>query len=214
MPPLIVWQQYALDIGSTQLQVVINNWTAADLKSGNPSIDFTAPFPIPLPTPNTLPAGTLINIVLGMDTAGNVGFVLFEAFAPGPYPMGAVPIVLEELTLTGGGPVASEYLAPITAFELDIVGPGTPSSTSQEAVLSGEGTITYTASTPLTPLNQLPAKCVATTETTGEWSNSIYGTLPAVTSNTFIQYFGTATAKAGMRPRRVTHALRRPPQAS
>ena len=92
---------------------------------------------------------------------------------------------LKSIPLAGGGLVTSAYLAPIVAFELNLVGPG---DLQYANFTSGAGRIDYYALPSLTPLNYLPS-CVANGTTTGERSNSTYGTVPAVTSTLFQQSF-------------------------
>ena len=81
--------------------------------------------------------------------------------------------------------VTSADLAPIIAFELNLVGP----DGGESAVLSsGAGTITYEAASALTVLNQEPP-CAQSGYYTGENANSFYSPLPAVASTTFTQTF-------------------------
>ena len=74
--------------------------------------------------------------------------------------------------------------APIVAFELDLVGPAGGGVT----LLSGAGMIHYKASSVLTASEYLPS-CAQTSDFTLEISNSVYGLLPANTSNPIIQPF-------------------------
>ena len=84
-----------------------------------------------------------------------------------------------------GGKVTTENLAPIVAFEINLVGPG---DLKHAHFISGAGTITYSATNFLTPLPSLPA-CVANNTTTGETSNSVYGPLLVGPSNLSVQQF-------------------------
>ncbi len=64
-----------------------------------------------------------------------------------------------------------DWLPPLTAFELNIVGPYNAEST---VFSSGAGVITYTANAPLTALSNLPA-CTAVYSITAEEANTVYG---------------------------------------
>lgn len=75
-------------------------------------------------------------------------------------------------------------MAPIIAFELNIVG----LSTEFVYFSSGAGTIAYAASNVLTPLNSEPP-CADPNTVTAETSNCLYGLLPAIPANTFTQTF-------------------------
>ena len=86
-------------------------------------------------------------------------------------------------------------LAPIVAFELNLVGP----ENSEGAVLSsGAGTFTYTATTPLTALVSEPP-CAESTDFTRETANSEYGALPAQASTSLTQSFSVSLTAAAMR---------------
>ena len=84
-------------------------------------------------------------------------------------------------------------LAPIVAFELNLVGRG---GAQTATFSSGSGTITYAAGqgTPLTVLNEEPA-CTETHDVTGEKGNSFYGELPAGPGTSFTQSFTTSTER-------------------
>jgi hypothetical protein len=192
--PKIVWQQYAIEVG-TNISFSINNWTASELaeppNKGNPLIDpETPPMPPPvsLPEPHTIPAEYTLTITLGNDENDNVRYVTFVVADNNGKTLGnPQPIDLIGLPLsTGEGTVTTADLAPIVAFELDIVGPDNGQHTEFS---SGGGLITYSASTPLTALGAIPTKHAAGTNTTGETSNSIYGTLPSSQSKKLTQCF-------------------------
>jgi len=93
--------------------------------------------------------------------------------------------------------VNSTDIAPIIAFELNLVGP----VNAEGAVLSsGAGTFTYTATTPLTPLTSEPV-CAESGYITAETANSSYGTLPGQASVSLTQSFSVSTATSAMRMR-------------
>jgi len=95
-------------------------------------------------------------------------------------------VVLNLLSISG---VKAVDLAPIVAFELNLVGP----VNGESAVLSsGAGTITYASSTTLTVLNQEPS-CTESGYITAETANSFYGTLSSTPSTVFTQTFSVST---------------------
>ena len=82
-------------------------------------------------------------------------------------------------------------MAPIVAFELNLVGP----INGESAVLSsGAGTIRCSAVSPLTPLLQEPA-CTESGYFTGETANSFYSVLPDSAANSLTQSFSVSSEK-------------------
>lgn len=179
-PNWIVWQQYIIGVGGTTLRCAANNWTAASL-SGTQTINSPALLLATLANPNVIPAGTTLSIELTNDSAGNVTGAIFNCTPGGK----TQAITLKDLTLASGGPVTTADLAPIVAFELNLVGPG---DLKHAHFTSGSGTFTYSATNFMTPLASLPTD-VADGVTTGETSNSVYSTLPAGPSNNIVQSF-------------------------
>jgi hypothetical protein len=90
--------------------------------------------------------------------------------------------------ISGVNPAAD--LSPITAFQLNVVG---PDNGGISVLSSGAGTIVYEASSPLIVLQNRPS-CVAGGATTCEMANSVYGLLPTGASNTFTQTFDITQA--------------------
>jgi hypothetical protein len=180
------WQQYVVVVTDDSLRLTIQLWEAPKI----PVIkEWFNEGGLGLPV-NTLRAGVTVTIALENDADGNVTGVTFswgfqESFE-------SKYIVLTELETVTGNPVTLEDLAPIVAFELDIVGPDEELFTQ----LSGAGTIRYSASTALTPLHELPSQCVETGTTTAEKSNSVYGTLPLLQSRVFTQPFNSGATFA------------------
>jgi hypothetical protein len=83
----------------------------------------------------------------------------------------------------------AKNLAPISAFELNLVGRASGEST---VFSSGGGTFTYSASTPLTVLNAEPT-CTESNYFTGEKANSVYGPMDSGPSDSLVQYFSIGT---------------------
>jgi hypothetical protein len=136
------WQQYALIVSGTNIQGQINNWPV------------TGPWLInqldalqSLPNSNTMPAGCWLTFNLETDADNNVTTVVFGIEGT-PIPGNAI---LQTLTSISG--VTQADLAPIVAFELDLVG---PNSSQHTQLSSGAGKIIYSASAPLKTLSVLP----------------------------------------------------------
>ncbi len=188
-PDWIVWQQYIIGVGE-HIVLAVNNWTAASLPAQQTINSPPAPPLATPPKPYMIPAGTTLSMNLEVDKDNNVSVVALYIQGPWvpvsspPSPVGQT-IYLKSIPLAGGGLVTSAYLAPIVAFELNLVGPG---DLQYANFTSGAGRIDYYALPSLTPLNYLPS-CVANGTTTGQRSNSTYGTVPAVTSTLFQQSF-------------------------
>ncbi len=173
----IVWQQYILGVGPI-IGCAVNNWTNPSLASGNQTISSSDTTLVTLPTPNTIPAGYVIEFILLYDKAGNVTGATF-----GVNDGHTNHQVSQVLTSLPG--VTSAETAPIVAFELNLVGPGNGQTTRFS---SGAGTITYSSSSILTAQSAIPS-CAGSNATTGETSNSVYGLLPSIASTTFTQTF-------------------------
>jgi hypothetical protein len=129
-----------------------------------------------LPGPRTLPAGAVYKIVLrydGKDVSG-ADFTFTEKNNKNhhtwtvPVPPAGVPKTVR---------------TPIVAFQLNLVG---KSGGDRAITKSGEGTITYSSSEPMTVVNKKPP---SKGQTTAETANSVYGELPPGPSETFTQTF-------------------------
>jgi hypothetical protein len=173
------WQQYMMGIGyRPAFNWAIQNW-------GTHGILYQGGDPYLVPMRNVIwPAGYTLRIALGNDPKGNVtgaefvvednrGRVLNRALK----------------TLQDFHGFSRANLAPINAFQLNLVGP-----TGGEVLSSGAGTITYAASTPMTVANHLPRtgdkKSCSSGAITAEKANTVYGELPAGPTKTFTQTFG------------------------
>jgi hypothetical protein len=202
-PPgaLCAWQQYIIALFGAELTGWAYNW-AGNGEMLNTLLQNT----VDLTTlPNvTIPAGYSLQISLANDNDGNVvaaTYVVVDNLG------NTQANVTQELLAIQG--VTSADLAPITAFELDLVGP----YNGESAVLSsGAGTITYEATSLLTVLNQEPS-CTETPVITAETANSFYGLLPAASSNTFTQSFNVSTAAPMIRKQGKLRPSLIPPRA-
>jgi hypothetical protein len=102
------------------------------------------------------------------------------------------------MTLLSLSGVTSTDVAPIVAFQVDFVDYLNGGTT---VLSSGAGTITYTASNPLTALSA-PPPCVDWNHITVEKANSSYGVLPSNPSRILTQSFQTSAAiVTGVKPK-------------
>ncbi len=133
----------------------------------------------------TIPAGYQFSIGLKNDANANV---IGATFIVKDNRGNTLANVFQSVQVLEAVPSAD--LAPIVAFELNLVGP----VNGESAVLSsGGGTITYTSPSVLTVLNQEPV-CTETGTVTAETANSFYGPLPKLPSTTFVQSFNVGAA--------------------
>ena len=150
---LCAYQQYVIFLSGTELIGGIDNWPVSGTNLINDFFNLTS-----LPSV-ALPAGYVLQISLGNDNNSNVvaaTYVVIDNLGNTQANM-----TRDLLSLDG---VTSADLAPITAFELNLVGP----INGESAVLSsGAGTITYEAVSVLTVLNQEPP-CTETGSITEE----------------------------------------------
>jgi hypothetical protein len=173
------WQQYVMMLSGSEVVGAVDNWPLSGPNIINAFFNLAA-----LPSPK-IPAGYKLKISLENDQNGNVTAATYVVIDN----LGKTQANVTQTLLSIAG-VTSAELAPIIAFELNLVGP----VNGESAVLSsGAGTITYTASSLLTVLNQEPA-CAESGYVTAEAANSFYGELSATPSNTFTQSFSTSAA--------------------
>jgi hypothetical protein len=172
------WQQYMMGIGyRPAFNWVIQNW-------GSSGILYQEGDPYLVPMRNVIwPAGYTLTIALRNDPKGNITGAEFVVADDRGHVLKRASKMLQDFH-----GFSKVYLAPINAFQLNLVGP-----TGGEVLSSGEGTITYAASTPMTVANHFPKTadnqfCV-TRLFTAEKANTIYGELPAGPAKTFTQTF-------------------------
>jgi hypothetical protein len=177
------YQQYVIVLSGSELSGWVDNWPISGNNLINQQSNLTS-------APNKVPAGYRLAISLENDENGNVTGVTYVVIDNSGTTLANVTQNL--LSLPG---VTSADLAPIVAFELNLV--GTANGVSS-VLSSGAGTITYTASSVLTVLNQKPA-CTESDAVTAETANSFYSELPPTWSNTFTQSFNVSTAAPTIR---------------
>ena len=191
------WQQYCFvfttsDNSPLKAGLFVDNWGSASFKqslnlpAGGDLINHGEAM-LTLPSA-ALPAGYKLMINLQYDEKDNVNGATF-IIVDNAGKTTSKDIMLESLTYDSKAkmPVTIDGLAPIYAFELDLVG---PINAKNSYLSSGAGTITYTASSPLYVANKDP-QCTASRSTiTAEAGNSVYAPLFAGPSQTITQSFG------------------------
>ncbi len=168
------FQQYAIQLVDGELFGIVNNWKDRHhiLVDQNQGLTGLA----------TVPAHWKLRIALRNDDPGNVTGVTFTVRD------GQGETVAEwDMTLTDSG-VPAHDLAPIVAFELNFVGPGNAESAE---LISGAGTITYTARSELTAMASHPP-CVETDLHTAETANTVYSLVSPHPATWFQQSFKVA----------------------
>jgi hypothetical protein len=195
-------QQYIIDLWCTQLSGAVNTWTNTGaiiiLPSGN---EYTTPLGSALSS-TVIPAGYTLTVKLGNDSSGNVNSISWVVNGTS-YP--SSPLSLPNL-LTSNGLLATNT-APIVAFTVGLVGPVNGESA---VISSGSGTITYSASSPLTVTNVEPLGCGAvSTGFTLETATTSYGVLPANPGNPFSQSFAASAITPLIRREGALRLLRR-----
>jgi hypothetical protein len=178
------WQQYVVAVFETEIIGAVDNWPVSGPNIINDFFNLTT-------TPNNeIPAGYQINIALQNNSTGTITGATYTVVDNTGKTVANVP-----LSLTSISGVNTSDLAPIVAFELNLVGP----VNGESAVLSsGAGLITYSAASELTVLNVEPS-CTESGYITAETANSFYSPLPAHANNTFKQSFYVDSAKPAIR---------------
>jgi hypothetical protein len=115
-------------------------------------------------TAPTIPAGYKLTWALDTDSGGNVTQVYYQVYDNHNHPLASKPGINIQ--------VPTANIAPISSFELDLIGTGGCESTFQ----SGAGYIYYAANNAFTPQTQIPA-CAISTVTAEQSPNSAYGLL-------------------------------------
>ncbi len=174
---VVAAQQYCLSLapGATDLRWIIENFLAAGENVPSlPQDGHVATLP-----QSAIPVGYRLTITLVTDIAANVAGATFAAYDENGVLLGQG---LVDLVQTG---VAPRNVAPIVAFQLDIVGWANRAATN---LSSGSGRIEYACSAPLSVLN-FPPDCACAWWTTNETSNVAYGVLPEGPSSYISQTF-------------------------
>jgi len=176
---LSAWQQYVVALFGSELIGAVDNWPISGANIINSFFNMVG-----LPAAK-LPAGYQLKISLHNDASNNITGATYLVIDNGGNIQANITKILTDIS-----GVTAKDLAPINAFELNLVGP----VNSESAVLSsGSGSIIYQANVPLTVLSAEPS-CTESGYITAETANSVYGTLPSGASSAFAQSFSIETA--------------------
>jgi hypothetical protein len=180
------WQQYVIGYNGSEIYGQINNWKNLTTFVVNQAYNLKSL------SGNKLPAGWKLRIGLGTDANKNVSGVTFEIRDNNGHEVGSKAVKLTDI-------MPQADLAPIVAYELNLVGPGNSESVTFS---SGAGSILHQVGQNITPSANKPSDAEANL-ITAETGNSTYSQLSATASNTFMQSFGIA---AGAAPKMVMPA--------
>jgi hypothetical protein len=184
------FQQYGFTVFGSDIAGFVDNWTIQDSNIVRDYFDMVS-----LPSPK-IPAGCQLTVALQNDARANITGATYTVADDSGKTLASVKRVLTSLTGIGALSANASDLAPIVAFELDLVGP----VNGEGAILSsGAGTFTYTATTPLTALaSEPPCAEFNRGKGTAETANSEYGTLPAQASTSLTQSFSVSLTAVAM----------------
>jgi len=139
-----------------------------------------------------IPKDSKFEISLGTDDSQNIRYVTFAYTDSHGVQHKTTPSTVDVLALAQQ---KKKGLAPLCAFQLDVVG---PVNSLQTYLQSGKGTITYSASKPLTAytdgnhFQSATGVTLDTQEGTAETANSSYGQLPEGSDTSITQTFAAA----------------------
>ena len=185
---ICVWQQYDIHAvqdgtGGTNVFFRINTWPPHGFipdhpsgalllaTSGNTALSGTS-----------LAKGTRFAVALDCDILDNVTGVTFTARDATGKLLAEWAKTLTSLTDWSGAQVGIEELAPVAAFEVNLV-----ADRGQTTLTGGSATVTCSAWNLMDALPAPPAWAAAPTTKTGEVANSSYGTVPDSPSTVFSQ---------------------------
>jgi len=195
------WQQYVLVVpDDASVHGTINNWPPAFDPGGKNWIINDDSSICSLPKRNIIPAGYNISIALVNDSQGNVSGVTFTV-EDGRGVRGRVTKSI--LDIKG---VTADDLAPIVAFELNLVG---PYNKEIAELSSGAGQIYYYSPTSRMSVQQRCPVCAEADLITAETANSSYSSLMPDLSTSFTQDFAVNTS-APMIRKTGPHMIGRP----
>ena len=204
-----VWQQYNMgfDTGgnaSPQIGGSIENWPSdayrqhlhatIGLGTGSDLFNIHSRRLMWLPGSSaTLPAGYKFKIVLAYAPKDSSGAVIGATFSitdnHGKSHSSGLQRILSHRFEGTKTAITSDALAPILTFQLNICGLNSGRYSFMEA---GAGTITYSATSPLTVVSNQPAGTAARGVITAEQANAVFGALDAGPSRQFRQTFVAA----------------------
>ena len=184
------WLQYGIIVEGGQALGFTQYWNAEGINEHN------QPVIVNLPS-DTINAGSVLNIQLGNDAAGNVNSITYSVTDPsGNQSTLAMPLPLySNPSYANNGQPA---LVPIEAFQVDVVG---PIDWENSAFSSGAGYLSYKASSGALTVQSSASQCPGVYEAweqdgTGETSNTLYGDITPVTGAASVQPLSTSFAGA------------------
>jgi hypothetical protein len=191
------FQQYGFTIDGSLIKGFINNWANLTTQIVCDDIGLGS-----TPLSNGIPAGYSLVLNLLNDSSGNVTGANYQVFDNKGNNVANSNFSVASARCRCGGTCTGFTvgdLSPITAFTVDIVGPGNGQGT---AFSSGSGTITYSvANGKIGPLRVQPI-CVEARFGTAETSNASYGVLNVCPQPSFTQSLSikpiTCTTTTGM----------------
>ncbi len=182
---LSAWQQYVMALFGSEVIGAVDNWPVTGKNIINSFFNLQS-----MPGAK-IPAGYQLKMTLQNDAKGNITGAVYSIIDNNGNSLANVT-----KTLTSLSGVTAADLAPIVAFELNLVGP----VNSESSVLSsGAGSIIYEALEPLTVLNAEPGQCTESGYITAETANSVYGALTSGPSVMFSQSFNIGAEVAMIR---------------
>ncbi len=178
------WQQYVVGVSGNNVYWQVNNWESLTTIVINQSANFATL------TNGKLLAGSKITVALRTDVDDHVNGATFSMTDPQGHSMGSHFVDLASL-------LKPVELAPIAAFELNLVGPGN----SESALLSGGGgTFQYAGATALTAVPTAPDYLDVGFIFTAETANVSYGAIAANPSQALSQSVTVNTAMKSVPP--------------
>jgi hypothetical protein len=178
------FQQYGFSVTGNSIQGFINNWkdVSTQIVCGDTGLCST-------PLDNGIPAGYTLILQLLNDNSGNITGANYSVLDNNRYILANDTFLVQNAGCNCGGTCLGFQqgdLSPVTAFTVDIVGPGNGIGTTFS---SGGGSIMYSASGgPMVPMSSVPA-CVETDLQTLETSNASYGMLNGCPAQNITQPF-------------------------
>lgn len=202
------WQQYvlALDPGTMHLYWQIDNWpsssfrTTENIPSGGDLLNQSRTLITVPGSGGRLPAGYTLTIGLTNDGSGNIIGVTYLIVDNQGHSTSSGAISLTSFDVDGvkpPEPIGPSAIAPINAFQLNLVGKVNGEYTFLEG---GAGTITYVATTPLTVDQKQPGDTTSQGVFTEEQANSTYQALDAGPQLRTVQTFAVNLATPAYKP--------------
>lgn len=168
------YQQYVIAVFENKIVGAVDNWP---VRGSNLVNDF---FDLADTRNNTIPAGYEIEMSLGYDSYHNICSAEYKITDNHGHVRADVTKTIAKVPGANGSD-----LAPLSAFELDLVGP----VNGEKAVCSsGAGTISYYSNSALTVLDSEPS-CTETACVTAETTDSVYDQLDQGPSKSYTQSF-------------------------